>query len=57
MLEEEVRVNYILYPEERIAICEQCEWYRKSIAQCKKCMCLMKLKTRLKSAKCPIGKW
>jgi len=42
---------------ERYAICKECKWFRSSISQCKKCMCIMKLKVHLKSASCPIGNW
>mgnify|MGYP003120940837 len=55
--EEVVTINYRLYPEERYAICQECAWFRSSIKQCKKCMCFMKLKTKIKSARCPIGNW
>lgn len=44
-------------PDERLAICRQCEWYRKSISQCKKCMCIMKIKVHLANARCPLEKW
>lgn len=41
----------------RLDICKSCEWYRPKSNTCKKCGCFMKLKTQLKDAKCPIGKW
>jgi len=41
----------------RFDICSSCEWFRKSSQTCKKCGCFMKLKTTLKNAKCPVGKW
>ena len=44
-------------PAMRMAICKECEWFRASIKQCKKCSCFMPAKVRLKSAKCPIRKW
>ena len=42
---------------ERMKICRGCEFFRDSIAQCKKCGCFMPVKTRLEIAKCPVGKW
>jgi hypothetical protein len=43
--------------EHRLTICVNCEFYRARTNQCKKCGCFMKLKTKLESARCPIGKW
>ena len=37
--------------------CSNCEYYVKSMGRCKKCGCLLKLKTRMALASCPIGKW
>lgn len=41
--------------EQRINICNRCEfsggWF------CKKCGCLLPVKTRQTDNKCPIGKW
>lgn len=41
----------------RLEICNTCQFFSKRMVKCKKCGCFMKLKTTLKSAKCPIGKW
>ena len=41
----------------RMAICTNCEFFKKNGARCKKCNCFMKLKTDLLHATCPIGKW
>lgn len=41
----------------RFDICLQCPELIKLSGQCKKCGCFMKVKTKLESAKCPIGKW
>lgn len=41
----------------RMSICEECPFFLKAAAQCKKCGCFMKLKSRLDKAHCPIGKW
>jgi len=43
--------------EERLAICNSCEWFDKRLSKCRKCGCFMKLKTTLQKASCPIGKW
>jgi len=39
----------------RLAICNQCEFYQDS--RCTKCGCYMAVKTHLKAANCPVGKW
>lgn len=41
----------------RMKICTDCPRLLKSTKQCKECGCFMILKTRLKNATCPIGKW
>ena len=43
--------------EERLAICNSCEFFKKNLAKCKKCGCFMKLKSTLKQASCPVHKW
>ncbi len=43
--------------EERYSICLSCPEFIKLTKQCKKCGCFMALKTKLKDAECPIGKW
>jgi hypothetical protein len=43
--------------QERFDICKGCPELIKTTNQCKKCGCFMKLKTTLKEAACPIGKW
>jgi hypothetical protein len=40
-----------------MAICTNCEFFKKNGSRCKKCNCFMKLKTDLLHARCPIGKW
>jgi hypothetical protein len=42
---------------ERFDICRSCPELIKLTNQCKKCGCLMHLKTKLEGASCPIGKW
>lgn len=41
----------------RLRICKGCEFFDQSYSRCKKCGCLMAIKTYLKAEKCPIGKW
>jgi len=43
--------------KERLEICYGCEHFIQLSKQCKKCGCFMRLKTKLKEATCPIGKW
>jgi hypothetical protein len=41
----------------RLEICRSCPELIKLTTQCKKCGCVMTIKTKLEAAKCPIGKW
>lgn len=41
----------------RMSICQGCPELIQLTTQCKKCGCIMSLKTKLEAAKCPIGKW
>jgi len=41
---------------ERWATCQTCPELGSN-NRCKQCGCFMKLKTKIKAAKCPIGKW
>lgn len=41
--------------KQRLAICEGCEFYANT--RCTKCGCYMAVKTHLKAANCPVGKW
>jgi anaerobic ribonucleoside-triphosphate reductase len=43
--------------EYRMSICKQCPFLTQRGERCRKCGCFMSLKTTLKGAKCPIGKW
>jgi sucrose-6-phosphate hydrolase SacC (GH32 family) len=43
--------------KERMAICEECPELFQLTKQCKECMCIMPLKTKLAEAECPLGKW
>lgn len=41
----------------RLEICKGCQFFKASSFRCTKCGCKMRLKARLRSKKCPIGKW
>ncbi len=41
----------------RFQICDACPELIKMTTQCKQCGCIMKLKTKLEKATCPLGKW
>lgn len=43
--------------EYRLSICNTCPAFNKYLIKCRKCGCFMKLKSTLKQAECPIGKW
>jgi hypothetical protein len=51
-----------LLSDKRLAICKECEHSRDMFSRgwinyCNKCGCMLKIKTRIKSNQCPIGKW
>ena len=41
----------------RLKVCESCDKYLKNAKVCGVCKCFMPMKTRLRLAKCPIGRW
>lgn len=41
----------------RYNICKGCEHFISKTTTCKKCGCFMIAKTKLKNARCPVGKW
>lgn len=43
--------------ESRYSICKQCPEFIDLTTQCKQCGCVMKIKSGLYNAACPIGKW
>jgi hypothetical protein len=43
--------------ESRYSICKGCPEFISLTTQCKQCGCIMKIKSGLKAATCPIGKW
>jgi hypothetical protein len=45
------------FERERTLICKQCEHLVQIFNVCNVCGCFMPIKTKLKRAECPIGKW
>jgi hypothetical protein len=43
--------------DRRMDICKSCPFLIKATNQCKKCGCIMHLKTKLAGAECPVGNW
>ena len=43
--------------DKRFSMCQGCEHFISTTSQCKKCLCFMKVKTKLVTSRCPIGKW
>lgn len=43
--------------KQRLSICETCPSFIHVTKQCMNCGCIMPLKTKLKDATCPLGKW
>jgi hypothetical protein len=43
--------------EKRLKVCQSCDRFIKKTTQCKECGCIMKLKTKLPHASCPLNKW
>ena len=43
--------------EDRLKVCSECPRLFKPTFTCKECGCFMKIKTKFKQAKCPLGKW
>lgn len=41
----------------RFDICKDCPEFIQITSRCKKCGCIMSLKTKLEEATCPLGKW
>ena len=41
----------------RMSICLECPRLIKLTNQCKECGCFMNLKTKLRTASCPLSKW
>lgn len=45
------------FTKDRIRTCSKCELSTKGGLFCKLCWCYIEAATRVKSKKCPIGKW
>ena len=43
--------------KDRMAICKKCVYYFKPSGQCKRCLCFMKIKSRIASQSCPQKYW
>jgi hypothetical protein len=41
----------------RMELCSDCKMFDKESARCGLCGCFMKIKIRLVSSTCPVGKW
>jgi len=50
-------IDFLEMVNGRLEICDNCEYYRKNIKQCKICGCFMPLKVSVESMKCPKEKW
>lgn len=57
MFDPSKKVEDLKIAEDRMSICRACPELIQATSQCKKCLCVMTLKTQLQEAKCPIGKW
>jgi hypothetical protein len=54
--EQQFLLNKQARSSERFEICKQCPDLM-ALNMCRYCKCFMNIKTRIYSAKCPIGKW
>ncbi len=43
--------------QQRINICQGCEWHRPALNRCGSCGCFLSLKARIPWLDCPEGKW
>ena len=43
--------------EDRMAICKACVYYSKTLGQCKRCLCFMRVKARIAPMECPQKYW
>jgi hypothetical protein len=41
----------------RFLICKSCNKFIKNTTQCGECLCVMRIKTGISHASCPLGKW
>jgi len=57
LLDVDARITDQTIVNKRFDICKGCEHFIKITTQCTQCGCVMKAKTTLRNAECPIGKW
>lgn len=57
VLDRKAYLNDTDLAEKRYEICESCPRFFKITKQCKECGCFMTIKTKLREAVCPLGKW
>ena len=43
--------------DERLKICNECDRYEPELTRCRECGCIMKVKSHIPNAHCPINKW
>lgn len=58
--EEEIQLIPAKPKDERLSICQSCEYIKKPeslLKYCNICLCSLELKTRMDNARCPLGKW
>lgn len=41
----------------RIAICEQCPWFKATIRRCTQCGCKVEDRAKMLDRGCPLNKW
>ena len=42
---------------DRYLICKKCDKFDDTLKKCRVCGCFMPVKTKIKTSKCPEGKW
>lgn len=57
LLDSDAKITDKEIIDKRFEICKSCVHFIKLTTQCTQCGCVMKAKTTLKDAECPIGKW
>jgi hypothetical protein len=43
--------------QKRYEVCKKCEHFNTNYTKCNICGCIMKIKVKISSSKCPIKKW
>ncbi len=57
LLDPELRISDQTKIDKRMEICKACPHFISLTTMCKECGCIMKAKTTLANAECPIHKW